>query len=158
MKIVRQAQAFAPTLNGWDKIHHNIQKVIYNEIHHSGLPSYSNNFDCHWAQICVQDTLFHFETDMPMSTLKELHQVHGHRGHGSLRKQLVGHGQATVSGEWALAWLLRPLYGYNQIAASYRRQNTPLNKEMMNIRCAIVAHFGHRLKTSKSESPPWSFM
>lgn len=74
------------------------------------------------------------------------------KDHGSLRKQLFDHGQATVNGERALVWLLHPLYGYNQITASYRRQNTPLNKEMMNIRCAIVAHIGHRLKTSKSES------
>lgn len=78
--------------------------------------------------------------------------------HGSLRKQLFDDGQATVSGEQALAWLLHSLYSYNQITASYRRQNTPLNKEMMNIRCAIVAHFGHRLKTPKSEIQPWSFM
>lgn len=91
---------------------------------------------------------------------KELHQVDAKeaKNHGSLRKQLFGHGQATVSGEGALAWLLHPLYGYNQITVSYRRQNTPLNKKMMNIRCAIVAHFGRRLKTSKSESPTWDFM
>lgn len=61
------------------------------------------------------------------------------------------------AGLW-LGTLQPPLYGYNQITASYRRQNTPLNKEMMNIRCAIVARVGHRLKTSKCESPPRSFM
>ena len=51
---------------------------------------------------------------------EELHQVDAKEAneHGSLREQLFGHGQATVGGERVLAWLRRPLYGYNQIAAS----------------------------------------
>lgn len=59
--------------------------------------------------------------------------------HGSLKKQLFDHGQAAASGKRALAWLLHSLCSYNQITVRYRQQNPPLNEEMMNIRCAIVA-------------------
>lgn len=58
-KSVRQAPAFASTLNGSDKKYHNIQEVIYSETHPSGLPSYFSYFDCQRAQICVQQR-FHF--------------------------------------------------------------------------------------------------
>lgn len=107
---------FASTLNGWDKIYHNIQEVIYNENHHSGLPSYFNYFDCQWAQICVQQRHGHYFTSKPTCRCwvwgqQELHQVDAQeaKDHGSLRKQLFDHGQATVNGERALVWLLHPL-------------------------------------------------
>ena len=152
MKIVRQAQAFASTLNGSDKIYHNIQEVIYNEIHHGGLPMGSD--------LCPTKalTLFHLETDMPMLGLrpKWMRKRPKTMDHWGSSYLIMVKPQWMVSGLWLGCF--SPLYGYNQITASYRRQNTPLNKEMMNIRCAIVAHIGHRLKTSKSERPPWSFM
>lgn len=76
------------------------------------------------------------------------------KDHGSLRYSVMVKPQSGVG---ALAWLLQLLYGYNKITASYRRQNTPLKTGRMDIRCAIVAHFGHRLQTSECKSSPWGF-
>lgn len=140
------------------------QSIPQHEIHHSKLPSYFKYFYCQWAHICIQQRHQHYFTSKPTRQCwvwgsKELQvDAQAARDHGSLKKQLFDHGQATASGKRALAWLLHPLWSYNQITVCYRRQNTPLNKEMMNIRCAIVAHFGYRLKTSNSEKPTCSFI
>lgn len=61
--------------------------------------------------------------DVGTEAQKELHHVDllEAKDRGP-RKQ---HGQATVYGEWALAWLPCPSYGYNQMTTSNGQQITP---------------------------------
>lgn len=137
---------FASGINGSDKTHRNIQEVVYSEIHHRRPPFLFQQFSPPASELTFVSNI---GTDIIpprkptcrclvcgdfIKWMNERPEPTDHHGSSYL---ITVEPHRVVSGLWLGCPI--PCMVTTEITAGYERQSSPLNKEMMNVRCVFVA-------------------